>query len=441
MKIKKSFSKSILKKSFLFKNSGIFLTEINRNILNFAGFIARRIAFNHEKSFSRFIMRLCIGATAVSVMIIILAVALGNGFQQTVSNKVFSFWGHIHFQSYETARVQIAEEAPLPNTEQIKEVALANPAVKSIQTFATKNAILKSAGSIEGILFKGIGTDYHFENIQPFLREGRWVAFNDSTYSNEINISVKTAEKLNLKLNDEIVVYFIQPDASPRARKLTIVGLYKTGISDYDELIALGDIKLIQRMNNWEQNQVGGYELFLYDYTKMAEVSEELFANLPNQVLSLTIEEIYEGMFDWLNVQTQTIQIVLIIMIAIAALNLITCLLILVLERTRMAGILKALGATNKLVRKVFLYQGCIIALIGIGLGNLIAFLLLLSQHLWGWLKLPEDHYYISKAEIAFSWEYWLLINGGTILLCFLTLLIPLTIVRKIQPLKAIQFN
>lgn len=409
--------------------------------MNFASFIAKRIAFNNEKSFSRFIMRLCIGATSVSVMIIILALALGNGFQQTVSNKVFSFFGHVRFQSYESARVQIAEEASLINTPEIKEIALANPAVKSIQTYATKNAILKSEESIEGILFKGIGTDFHFENIQPFLREGRWVQFNDSSYSNEINISVNTAQKLNLKLNDDIMVYFIQPDASPRPRKLKIVGLYKTGIIDYDELIALGDIKLVQRMNNWEANQVGGFELFLHDYTQMDKVSEELFAELPSQVLSLTIQEIYEGMFDWLNVQTQTIQIVLIIMMAIAALNLITCLLILVLERTKMAGILKALGATNRQVRRVFLYQGGIIALTGIFIGNLLAFIILITQHYWGWLKLPEDHYYIAKAEIAFSLQDWILINGGTALICFLTLLIPLTIVRKIQPLKAIQFN
>ncbi len=409
--------------------------------MNFAAYIARRIAFNHEKSFSRFVVRLCIGATTISVMIMIVALAFVGGFQETVAGKVFNFWGHIRFQSYESAKVAIAEEAPLKADPRITEIALRHPQVASIQTFATKNAILKSSETIEGIMFKGIDRDYHFEHIEPFLKEGRWISFTDSGYSNEINISVQTADKLNLKTGDEILVYFIQPDAAPRPRKLTIAGLYKTGIEEYDQLMALGDIKLVQRLNNWNEGEVGGYEVFLKDYHQMHSVSEELFAELPSGIMSLTITEIYQNMFDWLNIQNQTIIIVLIIMICIAALNLITCLLILVLERTKMAGILKALGAKNKTVRRIFLYQGSIIAFSGILAGNLLAFLILGSQYLWGWLKLPEDHYSIAKAEISFTYWQILLINGGTLLICFLTLLIPLMIVKRINPVKAIQFS
>lgn len=317
-----------------------------------------------------------------------------------------------------------------------------NPDIKNIQAFATKNAILKTSETIEGVLFKGVEKNYDFNNLNSFLLSGRWISFPDSGYSNEINLSEYTATQLKLKVNDPILIYFIQSDGSPpRARRLTVAGIFKTGIEEYDKLMALGDIKLIQRMNNWQENEIGGYEIFLKDYHKMDTVNESIFFELPALWNSRTIQEINPNIFDWLNLQNQTIVIVLIIMTVVAVLNLITCLIILVLERTRMVGVLKALGADDATVQKIFLYQGTLIAITGIVLGNVVGLGLCWLQQKYGFISLPEDMYYISKAEARVVWWQVVAVNVGTLLICFLVLIVPTFIIRRIEPVKAIQFR
>ena len=409
--------------------------------MNIAAFIARRIAFNRQRSFSRFVVRLSIGATIISVAVMIVTLAFTSGFQEAISQKIFSFWGHIRIQSFESARVSIAEEIPIRKNDSINRLRSINPEIDHIQAFATKNAILKTSETIEGVLFKGVEQQYNFKNLSNFLIEGRWVNFSDSGYSEEINLSVYTANQLKLKVNDKVLIYFIQPGAPPRPRKLTVAGIYKTGIEEYDKLIAIGDLKLIQRLNNWEPDQIGGYEIFLKNYKKMDDVSYDIVPYLPAGLQSSTTEQIYPYIFDWLALQNKTIFIVLGIMIAIATLNLITCLLILVLERTRMIGILKAVGARNLTIQNIFLIQGSVITITGLFFGNIIGLGLCWLQQRYGFIKLPEDAYYISKAAVNIVWWQILLVNAGTFLVCFLVLLIPTIIVKKVQPVKAIRFS
>lgn len=409
--------------------------------MNIAAFIARRIAFNQQKSFSRFVIRLSIGATVISVTVMILTLAFASGFQQTISQKVFSFWGHIRIQSFFSARVSIAEETPISKSDSVMRLPAINPQIKNVQAFATRNAILKGAETIEGTLFKGVEKDYDFKNLDKFLVEGKWIQFSDSGYSNEINLSAYTANQLKLKVNDQVIIYFIQPGAPPRTRKLTVAGIYKTGIEEYDKLIAIGDLKLIQRLNNWDSTQIGGYEIFLKDYELMRRVSEEIVPYLPAGMQSNVIVDVYPNIFDWLALQNKTIWIVLSIMIVIATLNLITCLLILVLERTRMVGVLKALGARNFTVQKIFLYHGSIITFTGLFFGNLVGLLIAWLQQRYGFIPLPEDAYYISKAAVNIVWWQIIAVNIGTFLICFLVLLIPTIIVKRVQPVKAIQFR
>lgn len=409
--------------------------------MNIAAFIARRIAFNQQKSFSRFVIRLSIAATVISVTVMILTLTFASGFQQVISHKVFSFWGHIRIQSYYAARVSIAEEAPIHRSDSITDLKNINPNIRKVQAFATKNAILKTAETIEGVLFKGVEKDYDFNNLKQFLQEGRWIEFNDSSYSNEINLSASIANDLKLKVNDEVLIYFIQPNAPPRPRKLTVAGIFKTGIEEYDKLIAIGDLKLIQRLNDWAPDQVGGYEIFLHDLDRMYEVNYDIVPYLPIGLQSNTIKDIYPNIFDWLNLQNRTIWIVLAIMIVIATLNLITCLLILVLERIRMIGILKSLGARNSTVQSIFLYHGSIITLFGLVLGNMIGLAVALLQQKYGFISLPEDAYYIPQVAVDIVWWQIALVNIGTFIVCFTVLLIPIIIVKKVQPVKAIQFR
>jgi len=410
--------------------------------LNIAAFIAKRIAFNQQKSFSRFVIRLSISATVISVAIMIITLAFTSGFQQTISSKVFSFWGHIRIHNYEAARVSIAEETPIFKTDSVADLARQFPEVITIQTYATKNAILKTSESIEGVLFKGVDPAYDFKNIDQFLVKGRWVDFADSAYSSEINLSAYIAAQLKLEVNDKVLIYFVQPGgAAPRPRRLTIAGIYKTGIEEYDKMIAIGDIRLIQRLNNWQPDQVGGYEIFLKDYRRMEQVSEEILDHIPLDLKSSAIVEIYPNIFDWLALQNKTIVIVLIIMIVIATLNLVTCLLIMALERTRMVGTLKALGAKNLAIQKIFLYHGGIITLAGLFFGNLLGLLVCLLQERYGFISLPEEAYYISKAAVHIRWDQIALVNLFTFIICLLCLTIPTLIVRKMQPVKAMQFR
>jgi lipoprotein-releasing system permease protein len=375
-------------------------------------------------------------------MVMILTLAFASGFQQTISNKIFSFWGHIRIQNFEALKVSIAEETPVSKNDTILNLRKKFPEITTIQAYATKNAILKATETIEGVMFKGIEKDYDFNHINQFLVSGRWINFTDSSYSNEINLSQSIARQLKLKVNDQLIVYFIQPGgAAPRPRKLKVAGIFKTGIEEYDKLIAICDLRLIQRLNDWEPNQIGGYEIFIKDYNQMEKISEQIFENIPIRFKSSTIKEIYPNIFDWLGLQDQTIYMVIIIMVAIAILNLVTCLLILVLERTRMVGIMKALGATNATIQKIFLYQGAIITLAGLFFGNLLGLLISFLQDRLGFIPLPEDAYYISQAAVNIVWWQVLAVNIGTFLVCFLVLIIPTFIIKKIQPVKAIQFR
>ena len=412
--------------------------------MNFAGYIARRIAFNAQKSFSRFVIRLSIVATVISVTVMILTLAFAGGFQQTIRQKIFSFWGHIRVQSFDAARVAIAEETPILMNDSVTKLKENFPAIKTVQAFATRHAIVKASETIEGVMLKGVQQQYDFQNLDKFLVEGKWIDFSNPDYSKEINLSAYTAERLQLKVNDSILIYFIQPgseSANFRARRVKLAGIYKTGIEEYDKLIAIGDLRLVQKLNNWEPNQIGGYEIFLHDYNKMDDVNEEIVPDLPMSLQANTIRYIYPNIFDWLGLQNQTMLIVLIIMVAIAVLNLITCLLILVLERTRMVGMLKALGARTPTIQRIFLYHGAVITGTGLLVGNIVGLSICWLQQRYGFITLPEDAYYISKAAVHIVWWQVLAVNIGTFLICFAVLLIPTFVVKKIQPVRAIQFR
>ena len=409
--------------------------------MNIASFIAGRIAFNKQRSFSRFIIRLAIGATAISVAAMLMTIAFTYGFQYAIGQKIFSFSGHIRVQHYQPNKIDIAEEIPIAKNDTVLRVLEANKDVKTVQAFATKYAIIKGSESFEEVLLKGVEKNYDFSHMNEFLKTGRWIHFPDSGYSNEINLSTYTANQLKLKVNDKVIIYFIQPDGSRRARPMVVAGTFKTGIEDYDKLNAIGDLRLIQRLNNWNEDQIGGYEIFVKDYRKIDTVNSVIFQNLPSEWNSRSIRDIYANIFDWLNLQNTTVAIVIIIMIIVAILNLVTCLIILLLERTHMVGVLKALGSPNNVIQRIFLYHGVVITISGILLGNILGLLFCWVQQRYGLITLPEEAYFISKAVVKLEWWHVALVNAGTFLVCFLILMIPTIIVRRIQPVRAILFR
>src|SRR5450631_2632797 len=375
-------------------------------------------------------------------MAMILTIAFTQGFQSAISAKMYGFSGHIRVQHFESGKTEIAEERPIALNETVLSVIKQDPAVESVYAYATKDAILKGPESFEGLKLKGVEPAYSFVHMKDFLKSGSWIHFPDSGYSNEINLSAYTANQLKLKTGDKLFSYFIQPDGSKRVRPLVVSGIFKTGIENYDRVNALVDIRLIQRLNNWTPREIGGYEIFIKDYTIADSVSNRIFEKLPRKWNSRSIKEIYRNIFEWLNLQDTTIIIVIIIMVMVAILNLVTCLIILLLERTNMIGLLKSLGSRDNSIQQVFLYHGALITFGGIILGNLLALLVYWLQNRYGFITLPEESYFISTAAVKIDWQQVCWVDLGTFAICFAVLLFPsFFIIRRLSPVKAIAFN
>lgn len=411
--------------------------------MKLASFLADRIAFNRQSSFSRFIIRISLTATTISVAVMIVTLALAEGFQQRISEKVFSFWGHVRIQEKQPGKAIIAEEIPIKENTALLRVIKQQPGVRCLYPFATRYALLKTKGDMEGVMIKGVDRQFPPEQLASFLQAGRLPVFPNSGFSRELLISSLTSNRLQLQVSDSVLLYFMREGAAPVVRKMSIAGIYKTGIEDYDQLFAIGDLNLIRQLNQWEPDQVGGYELLLQDPRRMEQTALQLYDLdvFPATWDAISVKEVSPQLFDWLNMQDITRNVLLGFMTAVALINLISCLLILVLERVRMIGVLKAMGATDWLVQRIFLRYGLWITLRGVALGTLVALVLLWIQDKTGFVKLDETAYYLDKVAVrVIPWQVAGVV-AGTLLVSLLMLLIPSLLVKKISIVRAIRFN
>ncbi|WP_051417191.1 ABC transporter permease [Sediminibacterium salmoneum] len=291
-------------------------------------------------------------------------------------------------------------------------------------------------------MLKGIESTYDSSLIKPFITEGNWLGFKDSLYSREIIVSEQIARLLNIRLHDTVTLYFVGNESTQTTyRKLKVTGLYKTGIEEYDKLFMLTDLRLIARLNQWEPDQIGGYEIFVKEGFNPDSVNQVLLNDLPTEWMSRTVASIYPNIFDWLHIQNMNRNVIFIIMAIVAIINLVTCLLILILERTPMIGILKALGARDRQVIQIFLHHAGTIAFKGVIWGFLVGLGLVLLQQATGFIQLDESAYYVKKAPVSIIWWQIALVCIATWLLSFSILLLPALLVKKIKPIQAIQFR
>ena len=375
-------------------------------------------------------------------MALIVTLSFVNGFQREVSGKVFSFWGHIRVQQYVPGKSIVAEELPMERNDSLENVIRSLPGINKIQAYATKSAVMEHHKEIEGVLLKGVGKEYDSVPFRSFMVSGSWIQFNDSSYSNDVLISADQAKTLNVQLHDTITLYFIASLEGTRTyRKLRVAGLYKTSIAEYDQLFVIGDLRMLQRVNDWNAQQIGGYEVFVNDYTTLQKMQSTVADRLPMQMGSSTIEEIFPNIFDWLTIQNLNRNVLFIILGLVAVINLATCLLVLILERTKMVGILQTMGASNNTIRFIFLFQALWIALVGIGLGCLAGLAISWLQMATGFIRLDEASYYVAVAPVQIiGWQIAAVVAAAFIL-CFLCLLIPTFIIRSDRPIRYIQFR
>lgn len=403
-------------------------------------FISRRIIFNTQPSFSRFIIRLAVTATAISVAAMIITLSMVSGFQRAVSQKVFSFWGHLRVQSLSPIRSMVSEEGAFNANDTIENAIKNAGGVAHFHAFAVKSVVLKTRDNFEGVLLKGVDRQFAKEPF-GFLKSGRSLQFPDSGYSRDVIISAPAAKQLNAKPGDTLQCIFIRSGDDIRTRPLVISGIYKTGIEEYDNSFALADLNFLRRLNLWDSATVGGYEAWLTGDANAASTAAAINQALPQGVSAYTIRQLYPNIFDWLAIQDQTKQIVVWVMIAVAVINLVTCLLILVMERTRMVGILKAVGMNNTAIGSIFWYYAAWIALVGIGFGLLFGLGICWLQQATGIVKMDESTYYVSEMPVYIIWWQVALVAAGSFIICFLALRLPLFFVRTISPVKAIRFQ
>jgi lipoprotein-releasing system permease protein len=395
--------------------------------LNTAFEIAKRISFYKQKNYTRFIVRLSIGATAISVAAILLTFSIVNGFQSTVSSKLFSFWGHIQISAVNGANLK--DDSLV--AKKIKSISN----IQSASTFLNQTMVLAKDVEIEGLNAKGIA-DF---SSSPNLIQGRIIQSDGQSPSKEIILSKKMATKLKIVIGDQVSIYFFQNN-QVQERKLIVVGLFHSGIEEYDLKNVFVDIHLLQQMIQ-SPAAITGYQINLKDLSKIAETQNEIQSILPENWVNSASANLYPQLFDWIQVQNINRNITIMIMLLIAVVNLITCLLILLLERIPMIGSLNAMGATHAMIQKVFLYQASFIAWIGIGLGVLIGLGLSLLQLKFKWIQLDESAYLIDTLPIQIQPLQVIGVVVGTAIVCYLSFLLPTIWIKKISPAKAIRFD
>ena len=411
--------------------------------MNFEFFIAKRLIStqSYKSSVSAPIIKIGVLAIAISTIVMLFAVAISVGLQQKIRDKAVAFNGHITISNFDT-NLSEGAQAPIKKTQlfypEFKEVA----GITHVQAVAQKFGIIRTETDFEGLFLKGVGIDYNWQYFKEFLIQGTLPNYSES-YSDEVLISEHLAKRLLFKLGDTFQMYFLKSDSSspPSIRKFKIVGIFNSGFEELDQTFLIGDLNHVQRLNRWSKDQVGQFEVFIQDYEDLEAKGLEVYAETPSTLNAQTVKQKYPVIFDWIAIFDKNTYGIIAMMILVGVINMITALLVLILERTQMIGILKALGSRSWSIQKVFIYTASYLAITGLILGNGIGLLLLFIQKYLSPITLNPSVYYVSKAPVDINLWTILCLNLLTFTICVLVLIIPSYLISKIAPVKAIKFD
>ncbi len=414
--------------------------------MNTEFFIARKLIFSKDKgkSISRSILDVAIFGIALGLAVMIVSVAVVTGFKNEISRKVVGFASHIQILNFDS---NISYETqPINSQQKFIDELRADPAIQNVQVFATKAGIIKTKSEIQGVVLKGVGADYDWGFLQSYLQEGTIPVIQDSVQSNDVMISGYIASLLKLELNDDFLMYFIQDP--PRMRRFTVTGIFATSLEEFDKIFVFGDIRHIQRLNDWSGEQISGFEVNINDFRDIEEQTYRVmnsvgfgFSENGSRLKVINIRDKYPQIFDWLNLQDMNVLIILVLMLVVAGFNMVSGLLILILDRTNMIGILKALGSPNVSIRKIFLYQSGFMILKGLIWGNIIGIGICLAQKYFGIIELDQSSYYLSTVPVNLNILQILALNLGTAGIIILMLIVPSMVISRISPARAIRFE
>ena len=411
--------------------------------MNYEYFLAKRIIGNksYKSSVSAPIIKIGIAAIAISIIVMLIAIATGIGLERKIRDKAVAFNGHISISNFDSNESEGAQ-VPISINQDFYPEFTTVAGVSHIQAVANKFGIIRTNTDFEGLFLKGVGSDYDWRYFKDFLVEGRLPVYTQK-YSSEVLISTYLADRLGFVVGDSFQMYFMKSDSSkaPSIMKYSIVGVFNSGFEELDKTYIIGDINHVQRLNRWSKDQIGNFEVFISNYNDLDRLGNEVYAQTPSTLNTLTVKQKYATIFEWIPIFTTNIYIILAVMIFVGAINMITALLVLILERTQMIGILKALGSSNVSIRKLFLYNASYLIFCGLFWGNLIGLGVLFLQKQFQFLTLDPSVYYVTVAPVYLDWTYVVLLNVMTFVLCILMLLIPSFIISKISPIKAIKFN
>lgn len=406
--------------------------------MNFPVFLARRVTLRSERTFSKLIVRIAIAGIMLGLAIMILALAVLKGFKQEVIQKQRGFASDITIFKYDFNPTY--DNLPFTlNSQQLQELK-AISGVRDLQPIATKPGVIKVDGEVEGVVLKGITPEYDQQYLSSILVAGKPIAFGESgSPGDQVLISRTTARRLDLNPGDDFLMYFIQDPL--RKRKFKVAGIYHLGVEEVDESYIIGDMEVIRRLNGWEAGAVGAYQVRVGDFSTLSSTTGELFMALPAELRAQSVVDTYPEIFQWLDLLDINAQVLLVLMVLVAIINMISALLIMILERTQMIGMLKAMGFTNGGIRQVFLYNAAYLIGIGMLLGNALALGFYFFQSRTHFFKLDEASYYVSFVPVSITAAEVVLLNLGIFVCCFLALLIPSGLVARVSPLKAINFK